>query len=313
MATKLKNISRNRLTKIIAFALSMLMVWLAISDLGDFLYENKAKDISLMAESLFADSYFETSRAHSRIYDAAHFLLEKANDDIISSSIPDEFTMLDFAIVDENGNTMLTSDEGVHIDEFRTGNFTVYSEGTITEDGGEISESLVGTFRYRPGCRAVISFPDSYWGDGFEDFNSYRDVTRNLVSREFNRLVVFLICVIYLIMVSGRKPEDILVHTIFPDNIWTEVHLFGIIMLVLAVCVTIALIADAYSPYITTSEYNFGEFLICLAVECIYTLAMWIFLSLVRKIKARTLIKGTCLGWLWHKIKAFFKAVSAFC
>ena len=172
MATKLKNISRNRLTKIIVFALSVLMLWLAVNDLRDFLYENKAKDISLMAESLFADSYFETSRAHSRIYDAAHFLLEKANDDIISSSIPDEFTMLDFAIVDENGNTMLTSDEGVHIDDFRTGNFTVYSEGTITEVGGEISESLVGTFRYRPGCRAVISFPDSYWGDGFEDFGS---------------------------------------------------------------------------------------------------------------------------------------------
>ena len=313
MATKLKNISRNRLTKIIVFALSMLMLWLAVNDLGDFLYENKAKDISLMAESLFADSYFETSRAHSRIYDAAHFLLEKANDDIISSSIPDEFTMLDFAIVDENGNTMLTSDEGVHIDDFRTGNFTVYSEGTITEVGGEISESLVGTFRYRPGCRAVISFPDSYWGDGFEDFGSYRDVTRNLVSREFNRLIVFLVCVIYLIMVSGRKPEDEKIHTTFPDNLWSEIHLFALMMLILAGCMVFVLAIDMSSPYMTTSTFNLTMVLCNTGIIVVYALFMWIFLSLVRKIKARTFIKSTCLGWMWGKLKKICGSISNFC
>ncbi|MBQ7094766.1 MAG: HAMP domain-containing histidine kinase [Clostridia bacterium] len=313
MATKLKNISRNRLTKIIAFALSMLMVWLAISDLGDFLYENKAKDISLMAESLFADSYYETSRAHSRIYNAAHFLLAKANDDIISSSMPDEFTMLGFAIVDENGNTMLTSDEGMDIDQFREGNFIVYSEGTITEVGGKIPESIIGAFRYRSGCEAVISFPDSYWGDGFAEFSYYSSTVRNLVGREFNRLIVFLVCVIYLIMVSGRKPEDNLVHTIFPDNIWTEVHIFGLYILVTMAFIAMSEMSYAYSPYVVKSSYNFGKFLICLAAECIYCGFIWIFLSLVRKIKARKLLKGTCIYWCWCKLKAVFKAVSEFC
>ena len=290
------------------------MVWLAVNDLGDFLYENKAKDISLMAESLFADSYFETSRAHSRIYDAAHFLLEKANDDIISSSIPDEFTMLDFAIVDENGNTMLTSDEGVHIDDFRTGNFTVYSEGTITEVGGEISESLVGTFRYRPGCRAVISFPDSYWGDGFEDFGSYRDVTRNLVSREFNRLAVFIIYVIYLIMVAGRKPEDEKIHTTFPDNLWSEVHLFSLMMLIFAGCMVFVLAADvSCRSYTTTSTFNLTMVLCNAGIIVVYALFMWVLLSIARKIKVKTFIKCTCLGWMWRKLKKICGNISNFC
>ena len=314
MATKLKNISRNRLTKIIVFALSLLMLWLAISDLGDFLFKNKSGDISLIFESLFADSYYETSRAHSRIHNGTYYVLERASDGFSASPyLIKQLDLLEFAVTDEEGNTMLTSDSKYNIDQFRKGNYIVYSNGTITEVGGDISESLIGAFNYRADRKAVISFPDEYWGEGFENYNENRDAVRNLASVEFNRLIVFLVCVIYLIMVSGRKPEDNLVHTIFPDNIWTEVHLFGLIFLVSMAFIAMSEMSYAYSPYVVKSSYNFGKFLICIAAEGIYALAMWIFLSLVRKIKARTLIKGTCLGWLWHKIKAFFKAVSAFC
>ena len=315
MATKLKNISRNRLTKIIVFALSLLMLWLAVNDLGDFLYENKAKDISLMAESLFADSYFETSHAHSRIHNGTYYVLERASDGFSASPyLISQLDLLEYAVTDEEGNTLITSDSKYNIDQFRKGNYIVCSNGTITEVSGDISESLIGAFNYRADRKAVISFPDEYWGEGFENYTENRDAVRNLASIEFNRLIVFLVCVIFLIMVAGRKPEDEKVHTTFPDNLWSEIHLFALLMLFFAGCMVFVLAADvSCHSYTTTSTFNLTMVLCNAGIIVVYALFMWIFLSLVRKIKARTFIKSTCLGWMWRKIKAVFKAVSAFC
>ncbi len=312
MATKLKNISRNRLTKIIVFALSVLMLWLATSDMGYFLFENKNNNISLMTETLFADNFFETSSVQRKAMNSVYYAIETATGEVIPKDWSKNFALLEYRVTDENGDLIMSTDPNRPEDYFRTGNYIVFSDGTITEAGGKLPVSVLSSYHYTSEYSAIISFPDEFWGEDLTNFNVYKHTMANFIGIEARRLAVFLICVIYLIIVAGRKPEDEKIHTTFPDNLWSEIHLFALMMLILAGCMVFVFVIEAYTPYMTTSTFNLTMVLCNIGIILVYSLFMWVFLSLIRKIKAKAFIKCSCIGWCWGKIKAVFKVVFTF-
>ena len=313
MATKLKNISRNRLTKIIVFTLSLLMLWLAVNDMGHFLFENKNNNISLMTETLFADNFFETSSVQRKAMTSVYYAIETATGEARPENWSKDFSSLEYRVTNENGDVIATSNPSQTENYFRTGNYIVFSDGTITEAGGKLPVSVLHSDYYMSEYSAIICFPDEFWGEDLTNFNVYKHTMSGFTGMEVRRLAVFIICVVFLIMVAGRKPEDEKIHTAFPDNLWSEVHLFSLMMLILAGCMVFILAIDVSSPYMTTSTFNLTMVLCNAGIIVVYALFMWIFLSLVRKIKARTFIKSTCLGWMWGKLKKICGNISNFC
>ena len=290
------------------------MLWLAVNDMGHFLFENKNNNISLMTETLFADNFFETSSVQRRVMTCVYYAIETATGEARPENWSKDFASLEYRVTNDNGDVIATSNPSQTENYFRTGNYIVFSDGTITEAGGKLPVSVLHSDYYMSEYSAIICFPDEFWGEDLTNFNVYKHTMSGFTGMEVRRLAVFIICVIYLIMVAGRKPEDEKIHTAFPDNLWSEIHLFALLMLILAGCMVFVLPVDASCrPYTTTSTFNLTMVICNAGIIVVYSLFMWIFLSLVRKIKARTFIKSTCLGWMWGKFKKICGSISNFC
>lgn len=123
-------------------------------------------------------------------------------------------------------------------------------------------------------------------------------------------LVLWMAGLIVLTPGAGRREEDEALHFIWFDRIFTEIAGGGLMILWgLFVCV----------PIVAYDEYNSGHLPVLLlyllvGVFAFGSCAMFLlgYLSLVRRVKGRTLWKNSLLFWLWQMAKKAWKKIREF-
>ena len=261
-----------------------------------------------MAETLFAQNYFETSEAHRKIRNGILDVLSllEAKD---VNGLSKYTASLDFIVVDKNNNTLLTSDTSKFMVDFRQGNYIVYEDNEITDTGGAIGHSILGDM-YVPfhsqGLKTIISFPDEYWDGNFENFDELKSLMHEFIRMIAPSLQWLLIALVFFIWTAGKKPHSDELHHSFPDKMWTEVHIFALLGLIFTAIAIAVVSIDACSSNITTTEFRLGKSIVCALTEVIFCLCLWIFLSVVRKIKGKSFFRTSFCGWFIIKSKHFF-------
>ncbi|MBR4878283.1 MAG: HAMP domain-containing histidine kinase [Clostridia bacterium] len=272
----------------------------------DLLSEYTLGNIDYLAEILFADDYFETAESRNMIDTALHSVnaLVSAHDPTGLSSWLEH---LDYIIVDDNGKTLVTSDTSKSFDEFLTGDYIVYKDYEIFETGGRIPPTMTDLFFYcDDNYDMAISFGEEYWGEHYARFDEYKRAAHDFVSDELGYSFILLLCLIYFIIVTGRKPHSDELHTQFIDRVWTEVHIVSLFLIILFGLAFIVLFASGLGHRISASQFRLTKYIICISFEAIFCLCLWLSLSLVRKIKGRTFFRSSFCGWFIIKSKHFF-------
>ena len=311
MATKLKNFSRHVLTKAVVFALSVLMVYCIVDNTAEFIYRNQNEDLSLMLESVFCDDFFETNSAENAILNGTLFVI---NNDLDSGWFPWDMAMLEYASVLPDGREYCSTADYSGIQNFKKGDYIVFKGRTITEAGGSLPQTLVNSVYYDnpSGAEFVIRFPSDYFGDDYKKFDRYNDIADGFISTLVCYFVIFLLCFVFLCGVTGREPNRGDTVTVFPDNIWTELHLCGLIAILCFCLIFTEEFIRSASFHVAYSQFNLVKILTAVLVCAVYALFTWISLSLIRKIKAKCFFKSTFIWWCWLKLSHMMSCIRVF-
>ena len=133
--------------------------------------------------------------------------------------------------------------------------------------------------------------------------------------------ILLMVCIIWLTIVAGRKPEDTELYLTGFDKLPTEVGaiivvglwgIFAVIMLNVADCLSNIVWSDEIY-YLGWSPGASVPTLIGIGILGFGTCAFFMFgyLSLIRRIKARSLWKRSVLRWLGIHAYAFFRMIPA--
>lgn len=145
-----------------------------------------------------------------------------------------------------------------------------------------------------------------------EAYEKYSPLCLPLAAGFVVAVLLFLVGLVWLTAAAGRRPEDEEIHLCFFDGWFTEI--------------AAAAVAAAWIPGILVLEFgiefsnqwqNGQKWQVYCAVGTlfgIYTAFCFLvgYLSLVRRIKARTLWKGSLLHWLFGWIKRCFRKIRRF-
>ncbi|MDC7290163.1 HAMP domain-containing histidine kinase [Blautia schinkii] len=116
-------------------------------------------------------------------------------------------------------------------------------------------------------------------------------------------LLVFLIVFVWLTKAAGRRPEDEEIHLCAADRLYAE---SGLLLLALW-AVSVTLFANGYHLYNTPRIFIFS------GITAFFTTSVFliIYLSLVRRLKAKVLWKNSLLNHLARKSKTWSKSFPA--
>lgn len=160
-------------------------------------------------------------------------------------------------------------------------------------------------------------------------FEKYAPQIRMLVQGGMASFLLFLTVLVWLTITAGRNGRDDELHLIWFDHWKTEISA----ALVVGVWLTgIYLLASLWPSFSVSSDYEYnsaGQFVFCevpemviagivAVISCAAFLIGW--LSLVRRIKAKTLWKDSLLRWILHlcgqvihNIRHLWRTILVFC
>lgn len=120
-------------------------------------------------------------------------------------------------------------------------------------------------------------------------------------------VVLLLVSFVWLTVIAGRRAGDEEVHVIGFDRIFTEIAAVGVFGIWAAGLSIFFTLLD--ENFRMDFDANFNAVLITAEIAAIYTAAMFLvgYLSLVRRIKARTILKNSLLRWLLKLAKKMLK------
>lgn len=150
------------------------------------------------------------------------------------------------------------------------------------------------------------AIPRAEWEQG-------RNIFNGAVTRSIAAFFVALIAFIYLLFVTGRRPEDEEVHLVLIDRMFVELNLLliGGTVVGTAALVFVGLDMVFYSNNSGTIEIM-TKLLTALLV-CAFALVMELILSLVRNMKNRTFVERSfilrAIRWCWRTIIRFCRWV----
>ncbi|NMC56650.1 MAG: hypothetical protein GYA50_05465, partial [Eubacteriaceae bacterium] len=157
-----------------------------------------------------------------------------------------------------------------------------------------------------------IAFSDAFFNKHQQVWQTERDALLPYVESIIICLILSLLFFIWSICVTGRKPKDKQLHLSKFDKIYSD------ILLVVFAGLTIAAFCIIYNYfnynsniwYGKISAYNMYAFaLLGVCTFAMFMLSLAVFLSMVRKIKAKKLLKHSLIFTICYKIYDFFRSL----
>ena len=199
----------------------------------------------------------------------------------------------------EDGETVLTNCGITTAAEFR--NFEYYNiiEGYVTEFSVGYNADTYST----AGRNIYVAFQDDYMAERQAEFVRTKIILQKEMRKTLLSFIIGLLAFVYLIFVCGRD-RDKKLNMLTIDRLWTELIL-GALMLVAAFFSAIAagVLGNANNIYIEFKP-------VVIVVTAFFCAAgLMLFLSLVRHIKNRTLLKHSLICIICRKIGGVFKTL----
>lgn len=150
-----------------------------------------------------------------------------------------------------------------------------------------------------------VSVMQNSWEQG-------RDIVNGALTKSIAVFFVALVAFIYLLFVTGRRPEDEEVHLVLIDRMFVELNVCIIIgvtigtALLVALGLDLALFRDSHTMALMTK-------LLTVLLVCAFALIMELILSLVRNLKNRSFVQRSfilrAIRWCWRTVVRLFRWV----
>lgn len=299
MDTKLRNISTNTITKIVAFILVVIFITAAVLQI------HYALNLNINPESLFVEDYKDSEEFYYRV-DEAFFqtigLIEREEKPLDSNFF--------YYITDGEKEYSNTENPSRSFFQKHEDAFYGFEKGNwIT---GENTNVRVADIYYTDQLEAYtiyIAFPDDFMEENQLEWQEGREALLPYVASIATCLVLALILIIYLMIATGRRPEDRQLHLSRLDNIYSDLLVFALIPIG---AVWLIIMEESFNGIVSNGlnmEQIFNMILVGVVTAITTILCLSILLSLTRKMKAGKLIKHSFIYQFFHKIYDFIKSL----
>lgn len=296
MATRLRRFSRSKILKFVAFALVVLLISQGVI-LTYYAYSS-----NLDWETLFIKDYDQSETFQHKRRNIVNDLVFYIED---SGGIELEQDYFYYFI---NGSEITNN---VPLDEILDKNHLYqYDEGDLAYMADVYSQDDV---IIDENCSLYIAFSQEYMQQKQQEWKDIRFKSISVVILMIQAIVVAIICIIYLIMVTGRNPEDDEVHlSIYMDRIYNDIKLciilFALFLWLLGI----------NNQWINNGYYQGGMDLNTEQITAMILFGLLtgittivcgvMLLSLVRNIKAMKLLKNSLIYSIFNSINKFIKS-----
>lgn len=326
MVIKLRKFSTNILTRAAAFFLALVFLVLSVTALYDTfydLYQYEPEPESLVT-SRYEDSNVYFQWLNDCLWDISALL--EANDPQTVSQWLTEAGVLYRA---QMGDMVYTNAESASPQDLMP-----ESGRWIAIEGGEITIHLLRDDRDSPWNFSAVYYSYYYENSPLarEDVSIQMYVpssliterqqqwvqSREILQRDLGRIIAcglpFLLLNVFLCVVTGRRPDDRMLHRNWVDRLWTEVLLT---ICIGAIAIGIQLCLSGLENALTWGRGLWSNrsaviWLCSFTLGCGYCLAAPCLFAMVRKAKARHFFRGTAIAALLRSIARLCRGVVSF-
>lgn len=300
----MKNISRNKTIKWILFILTVILITAALVQIQYVLY------LDTDFESLFVKEYKDSQ--HFYDYDLQMsvaqitYLIENNSD---SEELPQDLNCYYYA---SDGEAIFSNAPKQEKDFFKQHEFFYIFEDGKWSGRKNIDEQMMHYSNSLDQKDIIyIAFPDKYMEMQQREWKEKSDLLLPFAISIITCILLALIFIIYLINVTGRKPEDEKLHLSRIDYIYSDVLFMGFMIPISLWLITGSTIFYSFGSSIgEISIDNIYSMIILGIITAIVTIISGItLLSMVRKIKAEKFIKHSLLYRIFFQVKDFFKGL----
>ena len=255
-------------------------------------------------EPLIVETYEESS--------AFTIELERTFREIYSNFDNNEETIIEnenqiYFITD--GKETITSKEGLTREDFinYSNYFYEYEQGRFSSNGNIIEFPM---FWLEQDITIYIAFADEYMKEKQEEWNDANLVLREQALEFSIFMVTAIFLTIYLIIVTGKKPNEEELQTTWVDRLYSEILLALFILPMIATFIFVVENYYYYSHILRTSSVQTSFLYLVGIVTTICTLLSGVgLLALVRKIKQQKFIKDFIIYRICWNTKDFVKSL----
>lgn len=298
MGTKLKNLSRNTINKFLASLIVAIMISMAVIQLLQVDWEGNN------IEPLFVETYEESNVFTNEIERTFRVIYSNFNN---NKETLIENDNLIYYITD--GKKNITNREKFNKEDFinYSNYFYEYDQG-IFKSNRSVNEK--STFWFEQDITIYIAFKDGYMKEKQADWNDASHVIREQAIEFSIYMVIAIILTIYLIIVTGKKPNKEELQTTWIDKLYSEILIALFIFPILSI---FTYLVDDYFYYnhgLRTPSIQTSYLYLVGILTTISTLLSEVgLLALVRKIKNQKFIKDFILYRICWNTKDFVKSL----
>ena len=299
MAIKLRKFSRSKVSKFVAFSLAVLLITASMVQITYIYNSDINPEVVFVEDYTQSETFIDGKLSRAIRVVINHFI----NDTEIITQEPDYL----YYITDGEKTNHNASLEDILKHE-------KYLYQYVNQEWyyGENTYKNVQTY-VQDEYTLYLVFPEEYLGQMQKQWDLDRAWLVQFAISMIVSVFVALMCIIYLIVVTGRKPEDDEVHlTPYMDRAYTDIQL-ALILLTLFIWL--------YGMNNFMRHYNFSSSRLVISMNQYYVLIMTgiltaistmicgvILLSLIRKIKARRLFKQSLIYVICNGISKFIRS-----
>ena len=168
----------------------------------------------------------------------------------------------------------------------------------------------------KPDDCIMLRMTEQQVGPLYERWEQGRQTFESALRSVLMLFAVALVSFLYLLFVTGRKPEDEDVHMVLIDRMFVELNL-AIIAGVVTLSVALTFFAVEQMSYGNGSGITMVFWLLTLLMVCAFALVMELILSLVRNLKNRSFVSHSFLlracKWCWKIVKRLWFGFISLC
>ena len=304
MDTKSKKWTRSIFAKTIAFIMVVILFTASVYTTGYLFYRGINPEVLLVSE------YKDSNEFEGVVYNSLHYLDAKlaGKDSPYNISVGAEYFITD-------GENIYKSSEGITPGQIKNNSETYFE---YVDEKFSKSVDVMQNIRYYPDSNSeatiYLAFSEDFLTKEQKNWEAARVFIIPIAIGLALALLSVLALVIYLLVVTGKNPEDEEIHLNFIDRIYTEFFLVGYI----AIMGLLAMFFAETGFYTSFREREEGvrllsteviSLVIISIIAAIATITTGVFLlSFARRIKARMFFKGSLIYKFFDRIVEFLRS-----
>lgn len=302
MVTRLKNISTSIITKTIAFILVVIAITTVIVEIQYIVYKN------INTEVLFIEQYKDSDEFITKYFaNAERTCLAITNNKKVQQDIKFYYYITD-------GDKTYSNTENTDKSFFERYDSAFYAfEKGVKTVGKNTNPKAASNYGYDLDSKytAYIAFSNEFISEKQSQWQESRAMLMPIAVSIAGLTGLALFLIIYLICVTGIRPQDKEIHLSKMDKIYSDILIFSFIPIGVAwlKCVIDSPFGGGYRTEILNINQIYSMIWTGIVTSFVSVICGFLLLSIVRKIKAGKLLKHSLIFIVFYKIYDFFKSM----